>query len=172
MDRLEDYIRKNREGLDNLTPPPGTWRKIRKNLHVRQPVYLRLLEAAAFIVVILASAAFLLAKNRAGNNAAAGLRNLNETEIYYNNLANSLYREAKPLLSVYPGAQQELTDDIACLDSMCLSIKKDLKDNVANEEVIMALIRNYRMKITILEEMLEVLKEDDNNPDKNINHGL
>ena len=58
-------------------------------------------------------------------------RQLKETEIYYNNLVNSLYREATPLLTGNPEIKKELTADISQLDSICAEVKKDLKDNVA-----------------------------------------
>ena len=71
---------------------------------------------------------------------------LKETEIYYNNLANSLYREATPMLTRNPEIEKELSTDISQIDSICSEIKKDLKDNVANQDVIEALIQNYRIK--------------------------
>jgi 3-hydroxyacyl-CoA dehydrogenase len=40
------------------------------------------------------------------------------------------------------------------LDSMYYDLKSDLKDNMANQEVIEAIIENYRLKITILEDIL------------------
>jgi len=45
------------------------------------------------------------------------------------------------------------------LVSILKDIRKDLKDNAANAEVVEALIRNYRTRVMILEEMLEILKE-------------
>ena len=38
------------------------------------------------------------------------------------------------------------------LDSVYISLKSDLKDNIANHEVIEAMIQNYRLRISILEE--------------------
>lgn len=97
---------------------------------------------------------------------------LKETEIYYSNLVNSLYREATPLLTANPEIEKELTIDISQLDSICSEIKKDLKDNVANQEVVDALILNYRIKIRLLEDMLIILKEGEDNQEKNNNYEL
>jgi hypothetical protein len=58
------------------------------------------------------------------------------------------------------------------LDSIFSNIKKDLKDNVATQEVVEALIQNYRIKIRILEDMPILLKEDKNNPEKSKNYEL
>ena len=97
---------------------------------------------------------------------------LRETEIYYNNLANTLYREATPMLAKNPQIERELFMDISHLDSICSVIKKDLKDNIANQEVIEALIQNYRIKIRLLEDMLITLKENEDNQGKNKSHEL
>ena len=97
---------------------------------------------------------------------------LRETEIYYNNLANTLYREATPMLSKNPEVERELLTGISQLDSICIEIKKDLKDNIANQEVIQALIQNYRLKIRLLEEMLSVMKENEDNNEKKLHNEL
>jgi hypothetical protein len=110
----------------------------------------------------------------AGNDidGAKGNSQLKESEFYYNNLLNSLYTEATPMLTANPEIQKELNYDISHIDSLCLEIKKDLKDNIANKEVIEALIQNYRIKIRLLEDILTVLKENENNPEKKKNYEL
>ena len=49
-------------------------------------------------------------------------------------------------------------------------MKADLKDNVANQEVIEAIIENYRLRIAILEELLTELKPEDGMCVSKINH--
>jgi len=97
---------------------------------------------------------------------------LKETEAYYNNLVNSLYSEATPFLTNNPEIKKELNTDLAHLDSICIDIKKDLKDNISNQDVIEALVQNYRIKIRILEDMLNVLRENELNQVKKQNHEL
>ena len=97
---------------------------------------------------------------------------LNETEIYYNNLISAIYREAAPLLTTNPEINKELTEDLSRLDSIGSDIRKDLKDNIANQEVVEALIQNYRIKIRLLEDILNLLKENDDNPGKNKKYDL
>jgi hypothetical protein len=43
---------------------------------------------------------------------------------------------------------------------------------VANQEVVEALIQNYRIKIRLLEDMLIILKENENNPEKSKSYEL
>ena len=176
MDKFEEHIRKNREALDRYNPPKGVWRRIRKQIVMKSSnPLLTVVSIAAMIAVILASAIiFLKSGNRiTGNNSLTDQNpQLKETEIYYNNLVFSLYNKVNPLLASNPELRKELFTDISHLDSIYLEIRKDLKDNVSNQEVIDALIQNYRIKIELLEEMLEILRENENNSDKNADYEL
>lgn len=183
MDKLEEQIRKNREDLDRYSPPKDIWRRIRRELKTRKPSVIQWLSIAAMIVVILGSAIVFFrtdhelfpAKNSQKINDADLTQltpQLKETEIYYNNLVNSLYKEVMPLLTKSPDIKTELNTDLSQLDSICSDLKKDLKDNISNQEVVEALIQNYRIKTRILEEMLVILKENENNPEKKKSHEL
>ena len=44
--------------------------------------------------------------------------------------------------------------DLSELDSIYSSLKKDLRENIDNEQVLEAMIQNYRMKLKILEDLL------------------
>ena len=182
MDRLEEHIRKNRDGLDKYTPSPEVWKGIRKSLHKSRTELIRWLTAAAIIVVVLATAAlfyvgkerenYVLSKRDAAIRLMKNNPELVESEIYYNNLINDLYSEATPLFTGYPDIEKELLSDLSQLDSICADIKKDLRDNVDNQEVIEALINNYRIKTDILKDMLNVLRQNENNSEKNNDHAL
>jgi len=179
MDRLEEFIRKNREELDELTPPKTIWRYIRKDLRQGRSYYIRWLSAAAMIAVVLMTSVLYYTGERKKNAAAfaenhylTNNRQLNETESYYNTEFNLLYHRALPVFSKYPEIEKELVSDVAHIDSICAEIRKDLKDNVSNQEVIEALINNYRLKIRILEDMLDLVKQEQNDPPKKDNHEL
>ena len=177
MDKLEEHIRKNREDLDKYNPPAGIWRRIKKELKTRKPISGKWISLAAMIIVVLGTAIILLRTQyrwaaKETNSITRPYPQLKETEIYYNNLINSLYKEATPLLTNNPDVKKELNTDFSHIDSLCIDIKKDLKDNISNQEVVEALIQNYRTKIQILEDMLTVLKENENNPEKKKSHEL
>jgi hypothetical protein len=181
MDKLEEHIRKNREALDRYNPPSGVWRRIRKKIFKKKSAPLRLaMSIAAMFTIILASALlflkpgkFLSVNRMTGNNSVSGQNpQLKETEIYYNNLVYSLYNEVSPFLTANPDIRKELLTDISHLDSIYMEIRRDLNDNIANQEVIDALIQNYRIKIELLEDMLKILREEENNPDKNPDYEL
>lgn len=180
MDKLEEHIRKNREDLDRYSPSSKTWRNISREIHNKKTPVIKWLSVAAMFIVILGTALVFIKYSGPGRGllkseeATESAQNtqLKETEIYYNNLVNSIYLEAKPLLTANPEVQRELVIDISHIDSICSEIKKDLKDNVANQEVVEALIQNYRIKIQLLEDMLTILKENENNPEKQKSHEL
>jgi len=182
MDNLEEYIRKHREELDRHRLSSGIWKRVRKGLRTGKSKGYRWISIAAMVAVVLGTALLFIRPgyklsqktNRDINHTMMLQVNsqLKETEIYYNNLANTLYREASPMLAKNPEIEKELFMDISQLDSICSEIKKDLKDNVANHDVIEALIQNYRIKIRLLEDMLNILKENEDNPGKNKSHEL
>ncbi|MGD0341899.1 MAG: hypothetical protein ABSA76_09365 [Bacteroidales bacterium] len=179
MEKLEDFIRENREGLDRREPSPEIWKGIRRNLRSRRPGIMKRLAAAAVILVIVTAAIFHYSNENkdvsTNRKEALLIKNnpqLKETEFYYNNLANRLYNQATPLLAGYPDIRIEFLHDMSQIDSICIDIKNDLKDNVSNQEVIEALITNYRIKIQILEEMLDQLKQNDDKPVNKESHEL
>jgi LPS O-antigen subunit length determinant protein (WzzB/FepE family) len=142
----------------------------------------RWISVAAMITIIIGISVILL---KQGNNRvfldnaekyetdlAISNPNLKETEVYYTNMVNNLYRKASPLLTANPELERELNTDITQIDSICFEIRKDLKDNIANQEVIEALIQNYREKIELLEEMLNLLNDANNESEKNRSHEL
>lgn len=173
MDKLEEHIRKNREDLDRYSPSKSVRKKIERDLNPQRTDLTKWLAVAAMIIAILGTALVLLRPDvRQIDSKTSDNTQLRESEIYYNNLVNSLYSDAKPMLTANPEIAKELNTDISQLDSICSDIKKDLKDNIANQEVVEALIQNYRIKITLLEEMLTLLREDKNNPKKTKNYEL
>jgi hypothetical protein len=177
MDMLEEHIRKNRENLDKYNPPSVIRRRIKKELGIGKPMLRKWISLAAMIVVVLGTAIIFFKPqfrwtDKENDSTARTYPQLKETEIYYNNLVNSLYKEAAPLLINNPDVKKELNTDLSQIDSICIDIKKDLKDNISNQEVVEALIQNYRTKISILEDMLTVLKENENNPEKKKSHEL
>lgn len=182
MDKLEEHIRQNRGALDRYSPQAGLWKRIRKEIKKEKSMKRQWIGIAAMIIVILGTAIVLFrpvyrwsdSNSRKNNNERLSLLDpqLKETETYYNSLVNSLYKEATPLLTNNPEIKKELNTDLSHLDSICVDIKKDLKDNIANQDVVEALIQNYRIKIRILEDMLEILKANENNPEKKKSYGL
>ena len=64
------------------------------------------------------------------------------------------------MLTANPAIRSELMSEISNLDELCQEIRKDLKDNMNTQEVVEALIQNYRIKVEILEDALDKMKND------------
>lgn len=181
MDKLEDYIRNNKNELDNYNPSPEIWERIKRGMRSRRPAFIWL-PAAAMILVFLGTAILFYHWERKERIFYTDREidvfiqkndpRLIETEIYYDNLVNTLFIEASPMLTDYPDIEKELLDDLSEIDRICEDIKGDLKDNIGNQQVIEALINNYRLKIRLLEELLDVLKHIGNDPQNENNHEL
>lgn len=58
---------------------------------------------------------------------------------------------------------QELLADIRMMDDVFAELKKDLKDNVDNEEVITAMMDSYRLKLKVLDRILKEIEEQKKN---------
>ena len=167
-DRLEDFVRDNRKDFDIFEARPELWEGIEKKVVHKKVIRWRLYISRAAAVAAIFIASFLVQHYFFGgrtnpkgavSNVDINIPELKEAEVYYTGMINEKMQEVKPLLKEYPSMQKELDTDFYELDSVYYSLKNDLKDNVANHEVIEAMIQNYRMKISILEDMLRFLEQ-------------
>ncbi len=181
-DKLEKFLRENREQFDVYDPDPGIWHTIKPARKVKEekPVNWRVIGwrgAAAGIVFILSLliAEYLFqpygpfSRFRFANRNEIMIPELQEAEIYYTSQLQLKFQDVKDYLTEYPGLENELIRDFQAIDSIQNELKKDLKDNISNREVVEALIQNYRIKLTILEDLLQHFdyaegeKNDENN---------
>jgi hypothetical protein len=87
------------------------------------------------------------------------VRELIEAEAYYTSIINLKKDEVFRLTASHPEVRHEIDMEMVDLDRVFSELKDDLRDNADNEEVIEAMIQNYRIKLNILEEMLHQLNE-------------
>jgi hypothetical protein len=161
MDEFEKHIKNGREGMDNHDPDPGLWSRIEAELpRSERRIGSYLWKAAVILIVAGAGLTVIIrALNLTGRNDDPQITAVRETYLYYNSQISLLYAEAGPLLTDNPDISMELDKSMGELDSLSVEIRKDLHDNIANEEVVEALIRNYRLRIELLEDMLVLMKE-------------
>jgi uncharacterized protein YeeX (DUF496 family) len=176
-DNLERYITENRKRIDLLTPPP----ELRKRIVGSSPRRLyskaarRLAMAAGLALVVAIPSLFYVSKNRVDQKSVAGYvpgTELYEAEIYYTGLMISVFDSAGILLKEIPALESEVMEDIRELETIGEELRSDLKENVNNREVVEALVRNYRIRIRLLEELLEYLAADESFKAKTIENGI
>ncbi len=174
MDELEKHIKNRRAGMDILDPDPGLWDRIKKGLprqKIHISAYLWRAAAAVIIVVVGLTVIFRTVITPQGNDDPL-VTAVKETYMYYNSQIRSLYKEAQPFLTAYPEISTELDNGMGELDSLSMQIRNDLSDNIANEEVVEALIRNYRLRIELLEDMLALMREKESENENHTDHEL
>ena len=178
-DRLEDFVKQHQEQFDLHEPDPSIWLKINPEYAAaRQRRPMRWVRVAAAIAMIFggftAGIYFLTGNNtetdKLGNEMYLEMQ---EAEQYYSHMVSRRFNELKPYLVSHPGENELLTADLKELDDVYNELKEDLKDNASNPEVIEAMILNYRVKLEILEDLLNQLKEKENQDyEKDESHSL
>jgi hypothetical protein len=171
-DKLEKYILDHREQFDDKEPDPALWEKV--DTHKAPVIRVNWKDiawkAAAVAAIFVASYFFhdymasreQSSRDLIGNNTEANsqvVRELIEAEAYYTSQIDMRKDEVFRLTASDPEVRHEIDLEMVDLDRVFTELKEDLKDNADNEEVMEAMIQNYRLKLDILEEMLFRLKQ-------------
>ena len=180
-DRLEQYILNNRDEFDSLEPSEGIWSGIveekqrpkQKLITINQ--FKWVVRIAAAVLIFVGSYYFhdfrsqqqqLSQTNASSNEGSQLYNNLLEAEYYY---TAQIGVETEKLYQLTVGnstVREEIQNELKELDKEFRLLKEDLKDNADNEEIIAAMIQNYRLKLSILQDMMfqlqEVKKEKEN----------
>ena len=173
-DKLEKYILDHREQFDDQEPDPAIWERVdtRKSPVIRINWRDVAWKAAAVAAIFVASYYFhdFMSSRKNGSQSLLGknaeetspmLRELIEAEAYYTSIINMKKDEVFRLTASNPDIRREIDMEMVDLDRVFSELKDDLKDNADNEEVIEAMIQNYRLKLDILEDMLLQLNQTD-----------
>ncbi len=183
-DKLEQFVLNNRQEFDTGEPGPDLWARIERNMGQEKKFRLQWKQviSRAAIILFLFGTAFLLSEVIHRNDSTlTGAQKINthkipelaEAEAYYTSMVKSKMQEMKIYLADHPDVKNELDEEFSELDSLYQSLKSDLNDNIANQEVIEAMIQNYRLKLEILEDILLELKETrKQNDNKRIHYEL
>lgn len=170
-DQLEQFISEHRDQFDLFEPDEKLWTGIESGLSPKKTIHTGwkgvMWRAAAVLLIFAAS--FLVQEalhqrrsvftEQTDDIFRQDIPELEEAEIYYTGLLNNKIKLIEPLISENPELGENLHKDLSELDSIYAELKKDLRDNIANDEVVEAMIQNYILKIQILEDLLEYMDE-------------
>ncbi len=164
-DRLETFITDNKTSFDVHTPSADVWGKLNKELQQKEKkhwIQSRWLHVAAILVVIFIGSgivvnSFMSPSNgiRLSDNADPEVRELIEAEAYYAHQVNGKMKEIRKCYKLIPELQIEVENDLLELEGMYKELRRDLKENVSNKEVIEAMIENNRYRMKLVDEVLE-----------------
>ncbi|MCG6186632.1 hypothetical protein [Maribellus maritimus] len=162
-DRLEEFVKNNREEFDQFEPSARVWKNINQASH--QPKMRRLntplLRVAAVLVLAVIFTVTLYRTNifTQGNYARKikdpELRELVEAEAYYAHQVNGKLKEIKKCYYTNPELKSEIETDLTELEQMYNVLKGDLRENISNKAVIEAMIDNNRTRLKLVDEVLE-----------------
>jgi len=179
--RLEQFIRDNRESFDDVEPSPAIWKGVKDDLKpsasTSRLVWMnsrKLVAAAAVLVLILAAIFLFLNKSpknseqqMAGNtNPAVAPDLLNEInptyakEVYhFTQLIELKQDELKQIGKDQPELYKQFVGDITRLDSSYNALKKELPANPNREQLLEAMIQNLQLQTELLNQQLFIIKK-------------
>jgi hypothetical protein len=156
-DELEDFIRKNRDGLDDLKPSARVWARIEKSIFGSRswssPV---VLWRAAAIFFMALSAYLLIPRHAMESKNTVALKEFSDVEAFYaQEISNKvdLIRQFKR-----DEGLNGFTEDFRQLEAMYAVLKEELKAR-PTEQVKDALVLNLLVRIDLLNQHIEKLEE-------------
>jgi len=168
-DKLENFIVNHIDEFNDKEPPIEIWDKLvdiqetkSKKIHWKNVLW-----KAAVVALIFASSYLVHDIISGQREQYSGINEKNipilaEANAFYSFKINQIHQEIQSIANDEYKINQEIQIEFKELDSIYAELKKDLKDNAANEEILEAMIQNYRIKVSILEDILGQLKRMNN----------
>lgn len=168
-DNLEKFIANHRKEFDTAEPPPMVWMNLEKELEsnntkekksgyvheLKWPSMMRMMSVAAMFLVVMGVGLLIglqINKGDEGYNNPR-LNEFVEAERHYNKKIDDMWTVVKTT-----GTEEEtsIAEDLKALDEVYNELKEELLNGTQDNtnEVVNAMIKNYRTKIEILETVL------------------
>lgn len=190
--RLEQFIRSNRDAFDSDEPGKQVWEKVQGRLKpgaskakLVSMQRLRWLAAAA-IVLMLGAATFLYLNKRTTSPEVATTNPTTDTnqnaatdiigeinpayakEVYhFTQLIELKQSELKKIAKEEPELYRKFISDINKLDSSYTSLKNELPANPNREQLLEAMIENLQLQTDLLNQQLQIIQQIRKSKNKN-----
>ena len=151
---IKQFIQKNRAAFDSEKPPAFVWENVEKNLPRKRIHMYRILRIAAAVLLILGLG--IVIGRFAGQPSETELA-LSDISTEYAELENFYTQKINQKISLLKNQQldERALSDIKELEQEFETLKRELNtSNAQDEQIIQAMIENYRTKIDILERVL------------------
>lgn len=174
-DRIEQFIRDNRDSFDENDPSAGVWKKIDRDISPRSAVInmtiLKWAVAAVLVISVLSASIWFLTRSGNKNNQPDLVTNqstdiFNEIdsvyakEVYhFTQLIELKQNELKQIGKDQPELYQQFMQDITQLDSSYNSLKSELPVNPNREQLLEAMIENLQLQSDLLNQQLQIIKK-------------
>ncbi len=166
MDNFERHIRNNADQFDeHKADKAKMWSKISEELRKEEtkviPLWRKpMLRIAASIVLLMGIAAFIgLTFSGADKDAQFVSKELMEIDMYYKDLVSYQVQLVKKNPSLSEENKAEFLSFMDELDAEYLVLKQEMKKNLDNEQVLEAIVGNYKKRIELIENLLRQLND-------------
>lgn len=159
-DNFKEFVNNQRDNFEVYeTDKDQLWNKIDQNLRPNNhTVWLKMAATIAFIFVISGTLYISL-------RTPSLPQEVIEVENYY---SSTMADQMRFIKSQNIEIDPVILKDLDMLDQQYESLKNDLKDDINNEEVISAMIETYRVKLKILEQILNEIQGNDTDEDDEV----
>jgi hypothetical protein len=166
-DKLEDFIRENRNAFDDREPSEKNWKNIEASIGMSQKGWwnsLAVWRAAAMIFMVLSVYLLIPRTSKVQQTADASLNEFNDVEAFY-------VQQISEKVEMIDEFQRNeglngFTQDFKQLEAMYLVLKEEMKTH-PSQKVKDALVLNLLVRIDLLNQQLHKLeKEYKTNPEK------
>jgi predicted transcriptional regulator len=162
MKKLEDFVRERRDEFDSKLPSLDLWDKIESNLEKKNTPKISFwkvsVAVAAVLVIALVSTFFIESQDtgyfKYSNISDPEIVELLETEAFYASKVSNQLKQINKCYEIYPDLKYDIESDLNELDNMYKELKNDLNDNLLNREVIEAMIQNNRIRLEMVDRVL------------------
>lgn len=195
FDKLDDFMAEHKDEFDQFEPPASLWDSI--NEQIAEPVQIKPEKEKSKIIPLFrkvaihastAAAVFLImffyynSEEAVTETTVAQSEEVvapehiidqiapdfEETEAYFQVQLTRKVNKVSEYAEQYPEVYDDIIADLEELQVEYESLKIDLNDNMANQEIIESMIQNYQIRLEILENLLDKLQEheSDNTPNE------
>lgn len=169
MDKFEKHIKDNKGNFDEFEPDRSKiWNQIELHLDSKSTKVIPLWRSrkwrvAAGIAIIIGIFSLFgvltnntveIAKSDSGSN-----EELSDVDSYYKNLVSTQVQLVKSSSKLSPEEKEEFLSFMDELDKEYLVLKNELNKNINNEAILEAIVKNYKKRIDIIENLLQQLND-------------
>jgi hypothetical protein len=165
MSDLEKHIIEYRDRMNTAEPSSGHLKRFIKRLRqqdqrpVRKVNFRHVLQIAASMAIILTSAVVIVKTGKGGNKIAENqaVEMFQETTSFYARQVNERYDDIAAIPFDSEKEQEILLSELSEMDDYYKELLRELDANPGDERVMNALIQHYRIKLQVLDQIIEQL---------------
>lgn len=166
MNDFEKYMVEYRDKMNTEEPDHEHFDRFRRKLKKADPKIRRInfrhtIQIAASIAIILASGVVIIKSSKGGSKIAdsQAVEEYQKAKIYYTNQVNERFEDISKLEFDSKKEKEVLLNELNEMDTYYKDLLKEFKANPGDERVIRALIQHYQIKLRVMDQIIEQLKE-------------